>query len=160
MQIAPKYDIPHSRQSDGYDKNATVRRRGGSLSNVNTHGLDRLSLSDDNNVESSTHTSQRSSGIFLDSPSTPSSMSHDKSLTPSFYTRMLPQLSLDSYRTAFSKQSPATDKLDDNKSISLSLNSFDVETDRLACVMQRDIGGLGLKFQGNDEYYDGDDKHA
>ncbi|TIA89460.1 hypothetical protein E3P99_02068 [Wallemia hederae] len=157
LQIAPTYDIPHRPEAEKSDKDATVRRRGASLSNQNyNHTFDRLSMSDDNHGESThthtTNTSQRSSGIYLDSPPTPSSMSHshDKSPTPSLYTRMLPQLSLDSYRTAFSKQPPHTDKLDD-ASVQLSLNSFDAETERLACFMQRDIGGLGLKWDEGDE---------
>lgn len=147
------------RESDGM-----LKRRGESPStnNVNTNvkilDTHRQSISDDmTNPETSAHASQRSSGVYMDSPPTPLSISndksndksHDKLPTPSFYTRMLPQLSLDSYRTAFSKQ-PTTDKLEDGNSISLSLSSFDVETDRLACVMQRDIEGLGLKLGGEE----------
>ncbi|TIB14778.1 hypothetical protein E3P92_01874 [Wallemia ichthyophaga] len=163
LQIAPSND---GRQSDMSERESDgmLKRRGESPStnNVNTNvkilDTHRQSISDDmTNPETSAHASQRSSGIYMDSPPTPLSISndksndksHDKLPTPSFYTRMLPQLSLDSYRTAFSKQ-PTTDKLEDGNSISLSLSSFDVETDRLACVMQRDIEGLGLKLGGEE----------
>ncbi|TIC33011.1 hypothetical protein E3Q10_00926 [Wallemia mellicola] len=149
LQIAPNYDLPSRRQSETFN-DVTLRTRAGSVTE-NT----RISMSDDY-VEGSIETSNRSSGVYIDSPPTPSSLSHnnDKSPTPSFYTRMLPQLSLDSYRTAFSKQS--IDKAainDDAKSIANSLKSFEVETERLACVMERDIGigGLGLQVQANDE---------
>lgn len=128
-----------------------TRKRGESLSDQ----LAKMTTSDE--VES-THNSNRSSAVYSfssvnrDSPPTPSSMIHEKLPTPSssssFYTRMKPQLSLDSYKTAFSKQSDSRDKPninDDTKSIVASIRSFENETDKLTWVMERDAG-LGLRL--------------